>query len=146
MQCSAARPSLLQYWYRQSPDHWWRAISSDSLLTPGIVTRSDPPTVLSGMINLELDPQGRLTYFQAIPPQKQDEKTEALRHRAAPFDWNILFRRGRAGSFEVTARATGLDFAGASDTRMAWTGAWPGTTRPLRVEAAAFHGKPVFFR
>lgn len=28
---------------------------------------------------------------------------------------------------------------------MAWTGTWPGTTRPLRVEAAAFQGKPVFF-
>ena len=29
----------------------------------------------------------------------------------------------------------------------AWRGrgTWPGTTRPLRVEAAAFHGKPVFF-
>jgi hypothetical protein len=28
---------------------------------------------------------------------------------------------------------------------MAWTGSWPGTTRALRVEAAAFQGKPVFF-
>jgi serine/threonine-protein kinase len=32
-----------------------------------------------------------------------------------------------------------------SDTRMAWTGTWPGTARPLRVEAASLHGKPVFF-
>ncbi len=30
--------------------------------------------------------------------------------------------------------------------RAAWTGQWPGTDRPLRVEAAAWHGKPVFFR
>jgi serine/threonine-protein kinase len=28
---------------------------------------------------------------------------------------------------------------------MAWTGTWPGTTRPLRVESASWHGKPVFF-
>jgi serine/threonine-protein kinase len=28
---------------------------------------------------------------------------------------------------------------------VAWTGTWPGTDRPLRVEAAALHGKPVFF-
>jgi hypothetical protein len=34
---------------------------------------------------------------------------------------------------------------GAADTRAAWTGVWPGTNRPLRVEAAAWHGKPVFF-
>jgi serine/threonine-protein kinase len=33
----------------------------------------------------------------------------------------------------------------ASDTRAAWTGTWPGTARPLRVEAAAWQGKPVFF-
>jgi hypothetical protein len=28
---------------------------------------------------------------------------------------------------------------------MAWTGTWPGTTRPLRVEAAALRGKPIGF-
>ena len=33
----------------------------------------------------------------------------------------------------------------AADTHMAWTGTWPGTTRPLRIEAASLHGKPVFF-
>ena len=33
----------------------------------------------------------------------------------------------------------------AADTRAAWTGVWPGSTRPLRVEAAAWHGKPVYF-
>jgi serine/threonine-protein kinase len=32
-----------------------------------------------------------------------------------------------------------------SDTRAAWTGVWPGTSRPLRVEAASLRGKPVFF-
>jgi hypothetical protein len=32
-----------------------------------------------------------------------------------------------------------------SDTRVAWTGVWPGTSRPLRVEAASLRGKPVFF-
>src|ERR1035438_9681048 len=33
-----------------------------------------------------------------------------------------------------------------SDTRAAWTGKWPGTELPLRIEAATFQGKPVFFR
>jgi serine/threonine-protein kinase len=32
-----------------------------------------------------------------------------------------------------------------SDTRVAWSGVWPGTKRPLRVEAASLGGKPVFF-
>src|SRR5579864_7952345 len=65
----AARPSLLRYWYRQSPDDMFANEFHDNLLTPGMVQENDP-TVTSGMINLELDPQGRLTYFQAIPPEK----------------------------------------------------------------------------
>jgi serine/threonine-protein kinase len=148
----AARPSLLQYWYRQSPDALVASKFSDNLLTPGIVTRSDPPSVLSGMINLELDPQGRLTYFQAIPPQKQppqekesEDKKESADATAAPFDWNILFTAaGLDPSKLQPAQATWTSLA-VADTRMAWTGTWPGTTRPLRVEAAAFQGKPVFF-
>jgi hypothetical protein len=139
----AAKPSLLQYWYRQSPDSLVASDFRDNLLTPGIVTRTDPPTVLSGMINLELDSQGRLTYFQAIPVQKQEGATSPP--ATVPFDWNILF--GAAGldvSKFQAAQPKWVSLA-ESDTRMAWTGTWPGTTRPLRVEAAAFHGKPVFF-
>ncbi len=144
----AARPSLLQYWYRQSPDVLVASDFRDNLLTPGIVTKSDPPTVLSGMINLALDAQGRLTYFQAIPSQKQLPQKEGEKEVAAPvapFDWNSLFTAaGLDPSKLQPAQPTWISLA-ASDTRMAWTGTWPGTTRPLRVEAAAFQGKPVFF-
>jgi serine/threonine-protein kinase len=145
----AARPSLLQYWYRQSPDSLVASDFMDNLLTPGIVTRDDPRTVLSGMINLELDPQGRLTYFQAIPPQKQDEKKEAAAAQTAPapapFDWNILFSAAGLDPSKLQSAQPAWTSLAASDARMAWTGTWPGTTRPLRAEAAAFQGKPVFF-
>jgi hypothetical protein len=146
----AARPSLLQYWYRQSPAALVASDFRDNLLTPGIVTKSDPPTVLSGMITLALDAQGRLTYFQAIPPQKQplqkeEEKKEAAAALAAPFDWNILFTAAGLDPTKLQpAQPTWTSLADA-DTRMAWTGTWPGTARPLRVEAAAFQSKPVFF-
>ncbi len=140
----AARPAVLQYWYRQSPSALVASDFRDNLLTPGIVTQSDPPTVLSGMINLMLDPQGRLTYFQAIPPQKQEGQQIAAA-AAAAFDWNVLFSAaGLDPSKLQPAQPTWTSLA-ATDTRMAWTGTWPGTTRPLRVEAAAFQGKPVFF-
>jgi serine/threonine-protein kinase len=143
----AARPSLLQYWYRQSPDSMLASDFRDNLLTPGIVTRHDPPTVLSGMINLELDPQGRLTYFQAMPPQKQqiqvEDKKEAA--TAAVFDWNILFSAAGLDPTRLQPAQPTWTSLAASDTRVAWTGNWPGTTRPLRVEAASFQGKPVFF-
>jgi len=145
----AGRPSLLRYWYRQSPDSLLATEFKDNLLTPGIVNQSDPPTVLSGMINLELDPQGRLTYFQAIPPQKLDAKkdpaTAQTEAAPAPFDWNILFNAAGLDPSKLQPAQPAWTSLAASDTRMAWTGTWPDTTRPLRVEAAAFQGKPVFF-
>src|SRR5260370_10082861 len=58
----------------------------DQLLNPGIVARDDPPNVLSGMIDLELDAQGNLIYFQSIPPQKENSAGAP-----APFDWSVLF-------------------------------------------------------
>ncbi len=141
----AARPSLLQFWYRQSPAALVASDFRDNLLTPGIVTKNDPATVISGMINLALDPQGRLTFFQAIPPQKQEAHKEAGAASPVPFDWNILFAvAGLDPSKLQPAQPAWISLA-ASDVRMAWTGSWPGTTRPLRVEAASFQGKPVFF-
>ncbi|MGA8428383.1 MAG: hypothetical protein WB729_01075, partial [Candidatus Sulfotelmatobacter sp.] len=143
----AARPSMVQYWYRQSPDNLVASDFRDNLLTPGIVTQSDPPMVLSGMINLQLDSQGRLTYFQAIPAQKQDEKSPAAPAVTPPssFDWNIFFTTAGLDPSKLQAAQPEWTSLASSDTRMAWTGVWPGTTRPLRVEAAAFQGKPVFF-
>lgn len=55
-----ARPSLLRYWYRQSPADLEATGFRDQLLNPGIVVRDDPPTILSGMINVELDPEEQL--------------------------------------------------------------------------------------
>jgi len=139
-----ATPSLLQYWYRQSPDNLVADGFRDNLLTPGIVTATDPPPLLSGMINLHLDPQGRLTYFEAIPA----EKLEANRQTpgAAPFDWNLLFSAAGLEASKFQPTTSTWNSLAASDARMAWTGLWPGSTRPLRVEAASFQGKPVFFR
>jgi len=144
----AARPSLLQYWYRQSPDTLTAWSFRENSLTPGIVTKTDPPAVLSGMINLVLDSQGRLTHFQAIPPQKQalqKEDEKQANATAIPFDWNILFTAAGLDSSKLQPAQPTWNSLAASDERMAWTGSWPGTTRPLRVEAASFEGKPVFF-
>ena len=157
----AARPSVLQYWYRQSSDSLVASDFHDQLMTPGIVTQDDPPTVLSGMINLQLDPQGRLTYFAAIPPQKQSTPKEPMQREreeekkgaatppaaspAASFDWNILFAAAGLDPSKLQPAQPAWTSLATSDARMAWTGTWPGTSRPLRVEAAAFQGKPVFF-
>lgn len=136
----SARPALLQYWYRQSPQHMVATDFHDLLLSPGIVDEKDPPPVLSGMINLELDPQGRLTFFQEIPPEKQLEEAPST-----PPDWSVLFSAAGLDPSQFQPAQPLWNSLAAADTRAAWTGLWPGTQRRLRVEAASWGGKPVFF-
>jgi predicted Ser/Thr protein kinase len=137
----SARPSLLQYWYRQSPRYMMPTEFHDAMLTSGTMRAYDPPEIVSGMVNLELDPQGRLIYLLAIPPELES----ATSAPAATFDWNVLFAfAGLEQSQFQTVSPIWNSLAG-GDTRVAWTGKWPGTTRPLRIEAASWRGKPVFF-
>ncbi len=136
----AARPSLLRYWYRQSPENMFAQSFRDQLLNPGIIVRDDPAAVHSGMINLDLDPQGRLTYFQAIPPEK-----EIGNGNSGTSDWSGLFAAAGLDPAQFQKTEPLWTSLASSDTRVAWTGTWPGTTRPMRVEAASWHGKPVFF-
>jgi predicted Ser/Thr protein kinase len=134
------RPCVLQFWYRQSPDLFSPSDYHDFVLIPGIVTEESPPTTLSGMVNIKLDPRGRLIYFQAIAPQK----SEAAAQPPAP-DWSALFAAAELDTSKLQPAQPQWNSLGAADTRVAWTGVWPGSARPLRVEAAAWQGKPVFF-
>ncbi len=136
----AGRPSLLQFWYRQSPDDLVPDGFRDQLLSPGMVSTSDPPPTLSGMIETELDPQGRLIYFEAIPAQKDSSTTQR-----STFDWSLLFSAAGLDPSQFQKAEPTWNSLAAADTRAAWTGSWPGTNRPLRVEAASYRGKPVFF-
>ena len=136
----AGRPSLLKFWYRQSPDYMFADGFRDQMLNPGIVTESEPPPTLSEMIGLELDPQGRLTRFEAIPPQKMD-----VSGPRDPFDWNVLFSEAGLDQSKFQKAEPQWNSLAAADTRAAWTGVWPGTSRPLRVEAGVLRGKPVYF-
>jgi len=137
-QVLSGRPSLLVFWYRQSPD---LLDGLPGLLeVPGAVQEEVPPTTLSGMVNVKLDPRGRLIYFQAIPPQRD---TSVL--AATTSDWSALFAAAEVEPSKLQPASPEWTSLGTADTRAAWTGVWPGTTRPLRVEAAAWRGKPVFF-
>ena len=134
------QPPILRYWFRQSP----REMSPDGFwgnsFTPNVVTFSDPPTTLSGMINLQLDPDGRLLFFQALPPEK-----EASPQPARSPDWLPLFAAAGLNLSEFHSSESIWDSLASADTRAAWDGVWPGSARPLHIEAAARRGKPVFF-
>jgi hypothetical protein len=133
------RPQVLSYWYRQSP----RLMDPENMhgfMNPGIVTFDDPPQNVSEMVNLQLDSQGRLTYFQAIPPEVEENPPPF-----GPPEWNALFTAAGLDAAQFHAVSPAWNSLTPSDARAAWTGTWPGSNRPLRVEAAAWHGRPVFF-
>jgi hypothetical protein len=113
----------------------------DDTLTPGIVTPTVPPPVTSGMANVVLDPKGRLLAFQVIPPEKED----APRAPTTP-DWQPLFAAAELDPAQLRPVTPAWASLAASDVRAAWEGTWPGSDQPLRVEAAALQGRPVFFR
>ena len=108
----------------------------------GLVSRSDPPPIASGMVGLNLDPQGRLIQFDAVPPQV-DKKPEPSR----PGDWPGLFTAAGLDMARFTpAEPQWVPLAG-FDTRAAWSGSYSQSPElALRVEAASWRGKPVFFR
>jgi tRNA A-37 threonylcarbamoyl transferase component Bud32 len=138
----AARPSVLQFWYRQSPRYLVAKDFGGALLTSGVVGEDDPAPTVSGMIRLRLDPGGRLTYFEAMPPQVV---TATATTTTTAIDWKILFAAAGLDPSQYQSAEPTWNSLAASDTHAAWTGKWPGTARPLRIEAAAWHGKPVFF-
>jgi hypothetical protein len=134
------RPSPLAFWYRQSNAPMTAVMFHSDLLVPGIVQRDDPPPIVSGMIQVELDHEGHLSFFEAIPAQRQDATTDA-----APIDWVPLFALAGLDPAKLQPAEPLWHWLAASDTRAAWTGVWPGSGRPLRVEAAGLGGRPVAF-
>jgi serine/threonine-protein kinase len=134
----AQRPQVLIYLYRQSPVDL-EPDGYHKFLVPGVVTFDDPAPTQSGMINLTLDAQGRLSYWQAIPDELEPDPTPAQ-----GVDWKPLFAAAGLDPAQFQSAApTRLSLA-AFDERAAWTGRWPGSDFPLRIEAAAWRGRPVF--
>ncbi len=134
------RPSLLRYWYRQSPielspDGFWNLS-----FTPGVVTFTDPPVTRSGMIAVQLDPDGRLLDFLAMPPEKEDTPLPPR-----PADWHPFFTAAGLDLTQFRPAEPVWNSLAAADSRAAWDGIMPGSGRPLHVEASALHGKLVAF-
>jgi serine/threonine protein kinase len=135
------RPSPLHFWYRQAESSLFVGPVHDDWLTPGLVDLTDPPMTEAGMVTLVLDERGRLTRFEAIPRQR----IEGSPPPAAAPDWAPLFSAAALDPAQLKPAEPEWNWLGSPDTRAAWTGTWPGSKWPLRVEAAAYRGKPVAF-
>jgi Protein kinase domain len=135
---AAGAPPAMVLWYRSSP----RALAplrATSDVT--MVTLTDPPPTDSNMRTVIVDTRGRLQEFHAVPPQRDPDAASP----AAP-RWDALFDAAglpMATFAASTPEWTPRDFA---DTRAAWEGPMPGRSDiRLRVEAAAYRGRPVSF-
>ena len=132
----------VHFWYRQSPRDLvtWNFFG-DELLIPGLVGTEDPPLGESGMVLLETSPGGSLFSFQAVPPQVDPSPAPT----GEP-DWAPLFAAAGLDPSRFKPATPTWNPLAASDRRAAWEGEYPGLPGvPLRVEAAAYRGRPVFF-
>ncbi|HMF08715.1 MAG TPA: serine/threonine-protein kinase, partial [Thermoanaerobaculia bacterium] len=131
----------LSYLYRESPLPLVPTPLGEGPFPSPLVTQSDPPPVRAGMKEVRIDAEGRLKELHVVP-----QEIEKASGPAPPADWIALFR---AAGLEpsvfhsVEPRWSPPVFA---DSRAAWEGPHPersGLT--MRVEAAAYRGRPVSF-
>src|SRR5215208_979246 len=125
-------PGPYRYWYRQSPRYF------DTIETIEI---DKPALDISGMASVYLDVNGRLHWFLGVPPQREPQTSEQVQ-----VDWSIPFH------------AAGLDLKNFQPVTSTWIplhayderAAWDSIdatdpNKKVHVEAAAFHGKLVYF-
>jgi len=128
------QPIALYFWYRASPRYLVPNAANE-------VDFFDPSYDISGMTSVALDVRGRLIEFKAVPPQ-----VEGVRTQNAPTDWSTLFAEAGLDIRlykEIESQWTPPFFA---DERKAWEGRQIDHAEiPVRIEAAAFHGKPIYF-
>lgn len=127
--------SLVSFWYRSGVG---------PLVPAGFpVTNTDPVGYQPGMTFVSMDAGGRLLAFYHAPTSSDAAGVDAA--TAAP-PWDTLFAAAgldRARFVEAPPRGALRLYA---DQRAAWTGSINGMPDvPIRLEAAAFHGKPVAF-
>jgi serine/threonine-protein kinase len=135
------RPAGVLFGYRQSPE----ALVPKDFFTGapfnGLVTSTDPPMIRSGMASVVLDPLGRLVRFEMVPPQLEPGAGSS----AASADWAPLFSEAGLDATRFASAPPRWTPPSYADSRVAWQETHPEGNFPLRVEAASFRGKPVFF-
>jgi serine/threonine protein kinase len=132
-------PGPIVFWYRESP----RYLVSRSVISQGVIGLNDPPMTASGMVTVQMDLKGRLTSFEATPPQVEEKPSDPA---APPVDWQPWFRfAGLDGAKFQPVEPKWVPLAG-FDARSAWEGPNPGDTSvKLRIEAASWRGRAVYF-
>jgi hypothetical protein len=129
-------PPVLQFWYRQSPRP---LIAAREFGRPSY---TEPPLDVTGMAGVTCDFTGRLVGLYVVPPQLETGVPATI----AP-DWAPLFEAARLDPARFKSVEPRWTPPFHSDLRAAWEGTWPeGPEIALRIEAAAYRGRPVWFQ
>jgi serine/threonine-protein kinase len=135
------QPAVVRFWYRQHQGEIW----ADPNLFAAPITYGSPPNIEPGMIRLNLDAKGRLVTLEVRPSAAEDrgQRTEDTK----TVDWGGLLAAAGLDAARFSPAEPQAVPPMAVDARMAWTGTYAeGRTEQIRVEAAAWQGRPVFFR
>jgi predicted Ser/Thr protein kinase len=136
-QLKTGMPPAVAFWYRESPQY----MANSTFTWVAGAFPDAPPVRLSGMVQEFFSADGRLMGFLAVPPQ-QDTSTDA----APAADWAPLFAAAGFNPKNFHSAPPQWTPLVTSDAREAWLGTWPGhPDLTLRIEAAAYRGKPVYF-
>jgi serine/threonine-protein kinase len=129
------------FWYRGSPRPLAARYFHSAAPMLGFVWTDDPPLDVSGMTLVKLNPLGRLTQFIAIPPQVE----QSVVSTSSP-DWASLFSAAGLDPSKWSPAQPAWTPPAYGDARAAWTGSLAERPNiPMRIEAAAYRGKPVYF-
>ncbi len=134
----AHAPTSFGYWYRESPV----PLAADTIFANGKTGVSTPPVNVPGMLTVVMDLDGSLRRFTAVPPEH-----EAAPAEPKPADWSRLFAAANLDPAKFSSVEPEWSSSVMADTRAAWTGPYQNRTDlTVRVEAAAFHNRPVYFK
>ena len=131
------RPPGMVFWYRSSPDVMVPAGNQER------VTEANPPLTTSGMRQVTIDTEGRLVEFHDVPPIVESSAGPP----EARAKWDTLLQLAGLNQTELKQVTPQWTPRVHSDERTAWEGAMPGWPQQrIRVEAAAYRGRPVYFQ
>ncbi|MEI6670029.1 MAG: serine/threonine-protein kinase [Acidobacteriota bacterium] len=126
------RPGPLAFHYRQSSQHL-APLSHD-----GVVSATDPAPVQPGDALVSTDTFGNLTALRIVPARRDAETIQS-----PSLTWTALLTAAGLEAASLREAPPSVVPPVFADARAAWTGTY--RAQAIRVEAAAWRGRPVFF-
>src|SRR5262245_7312601 len=136
------RPGAFAFLYREGPEPILPHSTARDRYPVAQVDWSNPPRILPGDTAVRLDRLGKLLELHIVPPA---DATAARPSSADGWEGSLFVAAGLdRGRF--AAAVPEMVPPGPCDRQAAWVGTWgddPAT--PVRIEAAAYRGRPVWF-